>query len=76
MELRRSRRLQGLEPEVVPLAIDSESTLVIHNKLRDTIRDDMGICHRTLGILGSFLATLTLARAVVAVACAPGYCFF
>ena len=73
MELRRSRRLQGLEPECAPMA-ESDTALVIHNKLRDTIRDDIGICHKTLGVLGSFLATLTLARAVVAVACSPGYC--
>jgi hypothetical protein len=74
MELRRSRRLAGKEPEVIPM-----NTTEILVKVQPAVVHRgraVGICNGTLSILGSVLATLTLVRAVVAVACAPGHCLF
>jgi hypothetical protein len=69
---RRSRRLQGLEPDV------SQEPEVFRYKPQPQAEVDakVGGCSKLLGVVGGALATLTLARTVVTIACAPGYCLF
>ena len=79
MELRRSRRLAGLEPDVFHeeehvVAADEEVELR-HTALVDEVQQAV-VCSKILSGVVTFLATLTLGRTVVAVACAPGYCLF
>ena len=79
MELRRSRRLAGLEPDVFHkeehvVAADEEVELR-HTALVDEVQQVV-VCSKILSAVAIFLASLNLGRAVVAVACAPGYCLF
>ena len=73
---RRSRRLQGLEPET-----HVEEPEVFRYKPQPQSEpqaqaDQVGVCSRFLGVIGGALATFTLGRTVVAIASAPGYCLF
>lgn len=71
---RRSRRLQGLEPET-----HVEEPEVFRYKPQSEPQaqaDQVGVCSRFLGVIGGALATFTLGRTVVAIVCAPGYCLF
>lgn len=66
MELRRSRRLAGLEPEEIK---EEALPIVRHEKTT-------GFCEATLVFLGSYLAISTMTRAALAVVYVPGYCLF
>ena len=70
MELRRSRRLAGKEPETMV-----EPVVVMPPPVVQRGRP-AGFCEGAVGFLGSCLATFTLFRAVSAVVSAPGYCLF
>jgi hypothetical protein len=73
---RRSRRLQGLEPDATPA---QEPEVFRYKPSASQVpqpQPQVGVCSRLLGVVGGALATFTLSRTVVAIVCAPGYCLF
>ena len=84
MELRRSRRLQGLEPLEHHIPLDSQECIedeepvqteeVIH--LPYIAHQPIRYFNQCLGVVGSFVAALTLTRVVAAAVSLPGYTLF
>jgi hypothetical protein len=67
---RRSRRLQGLEPDT---SVVEEPEVF---RYKPQAEAQVGVCSKLLGVVGGALATFTLSRTVIALASAPGYCLF
>jgi hypothetical protein len=72
MELRRSRRLQGLEP----LEFQCESNTQEVVRLSYVPRQQVRGCSQFLGFVGTVVAALTLTRVVAAAVSLPGYTLF